>query len=400
MGDWLADAAHRWPDRVFIQTPEEELTFGEISRRVPASSTAGFIEVEATTSGVVEILSAWRQGVPAVVVGPGRDLGHVDVSSVNAHTVLFTTGSGGQPKGVRITAANWGASARAVRTHLGYDGDDVWLCVLPLFHVAGLAILVRALLLGQKVILEPRFDPTRAAIILKEGAATLVSLVPTMLRRLLEVDAGPYPRIRAVLVGGGPVASDLLDRAEAMGLRALPTYGMTETTSQIATAQPGDRRLWPLPGVELSIVEGKVAVRGQMVSPGYLGHQDRSPEEWLVTSDLGELASDGSLRVLGRTDEVIITGGEKVNPAEVEAVLRLHEGVEDAVVVGVPDAEWGNVVAALLKGDIDPIRFEQWVRGRLPGFQIPKRWLVVDNIPEIGPGKPDRQRVRRLFDDG
>jgi O-succinylbenzoic acid--CoA ligase len=407
MPDWLANAAHRWPNRVFIETPEEALTFGELDRRVPKPHLPMLIEAATTVSCVVEILSAWRGGVPAILTDPNREDDHSELaseaaegSSIDANTVVFTTGSAGPPKGVRITTANWEASAGAVATHLGYDGGDVWVCALPLFHVGGLAILVRALLAGQKVILEPRFDPVRVSAILMEGQATLVSLVPTMLGRVLETDPGPYRRVRAVLVGGGPASSDLLEKAEAMGLPVLPTYGMSETTSQIATGLPGDRRLWPLHGVELKIVEGRIAVRGPMVSPGYFGEPDRSPDEWFVTSDLGEIAEDGFLRVLGRADDIIITGGKKVNPAEVEAVLRAHPRVKEAVVVGVPDPLWGEAVTAVLKGNIDPTELEVWMRGRIASYQIPKRWKVVRDIPEIGPGKPDRQWARHLVEGG
>lgn len=322
--------------------------------------------------------------------------------------VVFTSGTAGTPKGVMLTGEAIEASAWASQQRLGNGPDDAWLCVLPTHHVGGLSILWRSAREGAPVLLEEGFDAGRCAGLLADGRARYASLVPTMLRRLLEAHPGPYRGVKAVLVGGGPVDAELMERARDAGLPALATYGMTETASQVATESPGEagKRSGsvgrPLEGAELRIVDGEgralghgaagiIEVRGPMVSPGYAGGE-RTTGEWHRTADLGRLDSDGYLTVLGRADRVIVTGGENVHPAEVEAAVVSHPTVADALVYGVPDPEWGGAVAAdveLAEGAVwDERAVAGHVGSRLAGHQVPKRWRVVDRIVRNDLGKP------------
>jgi O-succinylbenzoic acid--CoA ligase len=252
---------------------------------------------------------------------------------------------------------------------------------------------------GGTVVLEDRFDAARVAKMLRDGTVTTASLVPTMLRRVLDADPGPYRGVRAVLVGGGPAEPDLLRRAAGAGLPALQTYGMTETASQVATVDPAAIAAEagtagrPLDGVEVRIVDdrerpvprgstGRIEVRGAVVSPGMLDEPERPPGVWLATGDLGSLDRDCRLTVAGRADDLIVTGGENVPPGVVEAALRLHPGVRDVRVRGEEDVEWGRTVVADLV--LDP-RFTvedvaRFARTRLAGFQVPKRWNLVETI--------------------
>jgi O-succinylbenzoic acid--CoA ligase len=175
---------------------------------------------------------------------------------------------------------------------------------------------------------------------------------------------------------------------------------MTETAGQVATLRPGSRvenKAHPLPGVELRIEsDRRIAVRGPMVSPGYVGGPERLPDEWLVSNDLGEIDDDGALRVLGRADTVIVSGGENIDPGQVEAeVARVH-GVESALVVGVPSDLWGMEVVCLYVGDAEATGLEAGVRDRLPAHMIPKRWVRVAELPVTALGKPDRSTAARL----
>jgi O-succinylbenzoic acid--CoA ligase len=176
---------------------------------------------------------------------------------------------------------------------------------------------------------------------------------------------------------------------------------MTETCGQVATLKPGSpvqRKAHPLPGVELRIEpDHRIAVRGPMVSPGYLGEPDRDPGSWFVTGDLGELNLDGSLRVLGRADSIIVSGGENIDPEMIEASLMGIAGVEAALVFGVPSAEWGMEVSCLYVGDLQPDVLEARLRERLRGNLIPKRWRRVDALPTTDLGKPDRDQAIRLL---
>ena len=326
-----------------------------------------------------------------VALGPGVEAPAVsDVGG--AALVVFTSGTSGTPKGVRLTAANLEAAASSSAEHLGHGPEDVWLLAVPFHHVAGISILVRSAYAGGAVRLLDGFEPETFAFALRRGV-TMASVVPTMLVRLLAHDPGPYQGLRAVLVGGGPIPAGLLERAADAGLPVLPTYGMTETFGQMATLRPGSPlayRAHPLPGVSLRIeTDGRLAVRGPQVFPGYLGKPDRA-DPWLVTNDLGEIDEEGAVRILGRADTVIVTGGENVDPIRVEAELEAHPGVVEAVVVGVADAEWGTAVGCVYSGEAHPEDLEVFLKGRLPGFMVPRRWLRVKAIPRTSLGKPDR----------
>lgn len=287
--------------------------------------------------------------------------------------IVFTSGTTGR-KGVRITQAMIDAHVAASRERLGNGSDDVWLGVLPLFHVGGLAILWRQAASGAAVELHERFDAELAAEALQRVA--FASVVPTMLRRLLP-HVGSVAA-RGVLVGGGPLRSDLLDASLAAGLPALQTYGMTETTSQVTTVAPGDARRdagtagRPLDGVDIAIGDGgRIAVRGGVVTPGYVGETERVPGEWFETQDRGLLDDEGRLTVLGRLDRVVVSGGENVDLDHVERTLAGAPGVVAVRVGSRPDPEWGVAVVAEIDGDLDAARD---AAGSLARHERPKEW--------------------------
>jgi O-succinylbenzoic acid--CoA ligase len=325
---------------------------------------------------------------PSITVEPERD-----------HSILFTSGSTGRPKPVRLSWGNLEASAAASAAVLDHNDGDRWYAALPMYHVGGLSILIRSARQRSALYLERSFDPIRAAALLVDGTATLGSLVAPMLRQILTVEPGPYRGVKALLIGGGATPLDLLTEAVEAGLPVLPTYGMTETASQIATRplsdglHPGHSAV-PVPGARVRIgSDGVIEVDGPMVSPGYLGEPDR--DGWFRTSDVGELV-DGRLSVLGRADDVIISGGENIHPVEIERVLSDIEGVRSVVVVGVPNERWGEEVVAVVEGDVAPGALERHARYHLAGYKIPKRWVLVSSIPTVALGKPDRAAVRAL----
>lgn len=330
---------------------------------------------------------------------------HVDAP----HSVVYTSGTGGRPKGVILTWANLEAAAAASAEVLQHGRRDRWLAVLPLYHVGGLSILIRSARQGGGVVLD-RFEPGRLAAHLREDRITLVSLVPTMLSRLLDIDPGPFPDLRAVLLGGGPVSEALLARAAAGRVPVLSTYGLTEAASQVATvplaaALARRRAVEPVPGMELRIVDvnggevaagtaGGVQIRGAAVSPGYLHDRPRSPGTWFTTGDLGRLDGDHRLEILGRADDMIITGGENVYPVEIEAALEDHPAVVEAAVFGIEDPEWGQTVAAcVVAPGLDQLDLDRFLRSRLAGFKIPTLWSFVPELPRTGLGKIDRARL-------
>jgi o-succinylbenzoate---CoA ligase len=394
MLDWLR---RHDPARVFIETPDVTLTFGEIADAVMDRPVH---DIEMVRPGldvqsVIDLLAVMSKG-SAVVTGTSETAA-IDPS--DAASVLFTSGTSGRPKGVRLTIPNWEAAASASMQHLGHGPADTWLLALPLHHVAGLSILVRSVYAGGAVRMLPGFDPVAFAT--HRRGVSVVSMVPTMLSRVLDVDPGPYDGLKAVLLGGGPIPDRVLDRAGAAGLPVLPTYGLTETAGQVATLKPGaplENKAHPLPGVDLRIdPEGRIAVRGPMLSPGYVGEPDRGAEDWLVTGDLGTIDDDGALRVTGRADTIIVSGGENIDPAVVEATLLRVEGVQEALVAGLTSEEWGMEAVCLYVGQANPAQVETALRQILPGFMIPKRWRQVAGLPMTPLGKPDRDEAARLF---
>jgi O-succinylbenzoic acid--CoA ligase len=292
--------------------------------------------------------------------------------------------------------------------------------MLPLFHVGGLAILFRSVIAGVPVILHEAFDPARANRAIDEERVTLVSVVANMLGRMLDAQGErPYPpTLRCILLGGGPAPRPLLDDCLRRGLPVSPTYGLTETASQVSTLLPEElaRHLGsagrPLPTTEIRIERdgrpvppgevGEIIVRGPTVTPGYVGVAATGDgirtDGWLRTGDLGRLDREGYLSVLDRRDDLIISGGENVSPAEVEAVLLLHPAVEDAAVVGVPDEQWGAIPVAFVKRRVGWTPTEQEVltlcAARLAAFKRPRRIEWVDSLPRNAAGKLLRRELR------
>ena len=325
------------------------------------------------------------------------------------HSIVYTSGTAGHPKGVILTWGNLEAAAGASAAVLDHGPEDVWLAVLPIYHIGGMSILIRSARQGGAVVLD-EFDPRWVAAHLGEGRISLVSLVPTMLARVLDVNPGPFPGLRAVLLGGGPISGSLLARAAAGRVPVLSTYGLTEAASQVATvplaaALARHTVVDPVPGMELRIVDqdskevptgssGRVQIRGSAVSPGYLHERPRSPGTWFTTGDLGRLDADHSLEILGRADDTIITGGENVYPLEVEAVIEEYPGVVEVAVYRVADADWGQIVAAtLVAPGVDEHDLDQFLRSRLAGYKIPSRWRFVSSIPRTHLGKIDRSNL-------
>jgi len=295
-------------------------------------------------------------------------------------TIVFTSGSMGVPKAALHAFGNHYRNALGSNANIALRPGDRWLHSLPLYHVGGLSILFRCLLAGATVAL-PRRGATLGEAIAGLGA-THVSLVSTQLSRLLREDA-ELDSLKAVLMGGGPIPGSLVDVAVARGLPIHTSYGLTEMASQVTTTPPGASREElrtsgrVLPGREVSVSgEGEILVRGETLFAGYVEGRksDRPLDEdgWFHTGDLGELDEDGYLRVLGRRDNLFVSGGENIHPEEIEDVLCRLDGVEEAVVVPVPDQEFGARPVAFVRtetGEVgDPTPELERV---LPRFKIP-----------------------------
>jgi len=314
--------------------------------------------------------------------------------------LLPTSGSTGTPRIVELGAEALRQSAEATHERLG--GPGRWLLALPLTHVAGWQVMVRSLDSGLDPVSLNDFEHFAQAAEATEGPRRYTSLVPTQLVRLLGDGAATeaLATFDAVLVGGAAAPVSLLERARACGVRVVTTYGMTETSGGCVYAGR------PLRDVEARVdQDGRVLLSGPVLAQGYAdGDQSRffrqGGRRWFATSDAGHLTDDGTLEVRGRLDDVIVTGGEKVSPSTVESALAGRAGVVDCVVVGVPDSYWGHAVTAVVVADAGPTPttddVRAAVRDALPASALPRHVVLVDALPLIGPGKPDRAAAAAL----
>lgn len=376
----------------------------------------------AVTPGVMSVAESPVGITPTLwEVAETQSLPTVDRSPSDPRLVLFTSGTTGDPKAVTLTTWNLVASAISSGFRLGIDTDDRWLCVLPMYHMGGLAPVVRSTLYGTAVVLQPEFDAGTTAAAAHAHDVTCVSFVPTMLHRIFEADETLPDSLRFVLLGGGPVEQSLIETADRRDVPVCPTYGMTETASQIATALPQEAVDHegtvgkPLFGTEVTIVDdddrpvergdaGEIVVSGPTVTPGYVDAEatdDAFGPYGFHTGDVGHRDREGRLWVSGRREDRIITGGENVDPLEVAAVLRDCEGVSAAAVVGIEDEEWGERVGALVVPErgssVDIADILYHCRGTLARYKQPRTVRLVDQLPRTPSGTVDRELARELL---
>jgi o-succinylbenzoate---CoA ligase len=336
---------------------------------------------------------------PAAVVTAGGVTARAGGRPVDGATglVIVTSGSTGEPKAAELAAAALLASARATLARIGARPGERWLCCLPAGHVAGVQVLIRSLVAGTTPLICPPSGTAAIAAAAGGGQCAHTSLVPTQLRRLLDAGAG-LSGLRTILLGGAAPPAGLAAQARAAGARVITTYGMTETCG--GCVYDGV----PLDGVEAEPgPDGRIRIAGPVLFSGYRLRPDLTAAafdgRWFVTSDLGLLGPDGRLAVRGRADGVITTGGEKVLPAEVAALVETHPAVREAVVFGVPDRDWGERVTAVVV-PADPARppaaadVRAQVRAQMPAFAAPREVVIAADIPMLPSGKPDIATLR------
>ena len=439
LDDWLAQRSQSCPDRTALVADGSEVTYAEleaeatwVARRlaphgVRRGSTAAMtmhprreqvVLVHALMkTGAVLLplsprLSAEERAEVIAAEEPAVDLDdageltqtEADLPLLGEHDMddlackVMTSGSTGTPDRVGLTYGNFLWSGVASAFNIGVDPEDRWLCCLPLSHISGLGIVMRSVVYGTAAVIHDGFDVDRVAAALERDRITVVSLVATMLSRLLDAGAdlsGP----RAILIGGGPVPEAALEEAIGRGATVVQTYGLTEACSQVTTLAPAEakRKLGsagrPLLTTHLRIHDGEILVQGPTVAPGRA-----DADGWLHTGDLGRIDEEGFLYVEDRLDDLIVSGGENVVPAEVENVLLRHPQVADAAVVGREDPEWQQAVTAIVVltdgAETTPDELRRHCAESLAGFKVPKRIELAAALPRTPSGKLMRRALR------
>jgi len=450
----IFDAAREAPDAVALIDADRELTFRDAARLcepltaalLSARPRALALTPRADTDSLLWLYAALASGTPVLTLHPRAPAAEQHallqlagasevpvptgtafaatslprVADETAAVFIPTSGSTGTPRLVELSRRAVCASAQASAQNLGWLAEDRWLICLPLAHTGGLSIVIRSLLARRTVLLfEPGPDGTlsRLAELSRLAArATLISVVPSVLSALLDAGFVATPALRAVLLGGAGCPPALARRAHRAGLPLLTSYGLTETASQVVTRRYRER-FEPLPerdgvvssghalaGVELCTRGELIAIRCASLLSGYLG--DERPaldhEGWLTTTDRGWLGDDGELYVRGRSDDVIVSGGENIDPLEVEAALSTLPGVKAVCVFGTPSERFGEVVTALLVTSdpalADAAGLTELLKDSLARHKWPRRTLITESLPLTSSGKVDRRACRALYE--
>jgi O-succinylbenzoic acid--CoA ligase len=439
LDDWLSQRSQSCPDRTALLADGAQMTYAEleaeatwVARRLAAhgvrrGSTAA-LTMHPRREQVVLLHALMKVGAALLPLGPRLTpeerakivstvdpiidlddpglltqteadlplLGEHDMDAICCR--VLTSGSTGTPRPVPLSYGNFLWNAVGSAFNIGVMPEDRWLCCVPLSHIAGLGIVMRSVIYGTTAVVHDGFDVDRVGEALERDRITVMSLVTTMLTRLLDagVDlSGP----RAILVGGGPVPEEPLEEAIAKGATVVQTYGLTETCSQVTTLAPADakRKLGsagrPLLTTHLRIRNGEILVQGPTVAPG-----SADPDGWLHTGDLGHIDEEGFLYVRDRIDDMIVSGGENVIPSEVEEVLLRHPAVAEVAVIGREDPEWQQAVTAVVVlengSSATPDELRRHCAEALAGFKVPKRVELASALPRTPSGKLMRRALR------
>ncbi|MCL1631357.1 o-succinylbenzoate--CoA ligase [Sporolactobacillus sp. CPB3-1] len=486
MPQWLAQRAQLTPERMAIETKQERLTFRQLFARACCAASAlrtagvqpddlvaslqsntvdcvvtihalmliGAVMVPLNTRLSTEELSrqirdcgrplvitdqdnlskaarASERGGSVVLRAEALTHSHTDQETVikdiqlnRPCTVIFTSGTTGHPKGVVLTSGNHWWNANASLINLGLSADDQWLCCVPLFHVSGLSILMKSVIYGMPIYLMKKFDPERVNHLLLSGNISHISVVASMLRRMLDV-LGPkrYSNtLRCILLGGGPVPAAMLQYCLDRRMPIYQTYGMSETASQAVTLPPEYMREKagsagkPLFPIQIRIDKdgqaaapgepGEILIKGPTVFSHYLNNKEATEEAfddyWFHSGDIGRIDEDGFLFVLDRRKDLIISGGENVYPAEIESVLSGCKGIRRAGVIGIPSPEWGRVPIAFVSlnegAHFSESELIAACNAQLAGYKVPRRIFVLNELPENAAHKLLRRKLHAIYE--
>lgn len=428
LATWLADGARSQPLAPALLCAEQAFNYAQLAERAAALAselkctqrTLAVVEESALHLALVAYAASWAD-LPFLPLdpqlGPARHAALAEQCGANSAAVgaengmaavdllIATSGSTGAAKAVMLGAANLAAAVSAAQAVLPLGAGDVWLACLPLYHVGGMMVLHRCAAAGAAVLLHQRFDVAQVWADIRSGRASHVSLTPPMLARLLDFAHGESPpkTLKCALVGGAALDATFAERARAGGWPLCLAYGMSESAAMFAVACRAAQGYAILPGNRVRIsADGAIEICGPALMAGY-ANPDLHPGEgltggWFASGDAGFLDAGGRLQVIGRRDDVLVSGGVNVHPGEVEAVLAGYPGVRDVAVGALADPVWGDLVAALVVGEVDLADLEAWSRHHLAGARRPRRWFAVASLPRGALGKLQRGEVKKLLE--
>lgn len=405
---YLEQAARHYPQRPALHHDGKSWT--QAALWADACTLAAGLEGPMTCVAVSgDSLSLARHAWASAIAGhpfwplPAGEAAAPASSADDSALIISTSGSEGRRRAVRLGPAALDSAAAAANQRFGLGAGDLWLNCLPLYHIGGQSILWRCARAGAAMLLHDGFRAARVAEDLECYPVSHISLVPAMLAALLELGVTPPPGLRVALIGGAALAAPLHERAMAAGWPLWPSYGMTESAALVAVHAPDDGR-WqpgmvgrPLPGMELAIGnDGRIRLRGRQLMHGYLDGGGLDGDGWLSSGDLGQIDADGCLSVIGRADDMLISGGRNVHPQEIESCLAACPGIRDIAVSGLPDPVWGDLIVALVVGTAGLKTLQEHARQHLPAAALPRRIAYLDSLPRNAAGKLNRPALRQL----
>lgn len=422
--DFIAALFGIWRAGAVVVPINTKLAINEIKDILAASDTksvllqSGIIPKDKLTDPKIKIIE-----MPLVKELSTAINSRYHISPEQTALIMYTSGSSGAPKGVELTFSNLYYSAANANEILVHTEKDKWLVSLPFYHIGGFSITIRAILYGTSIVFPSSMNYMDIIESIEKHNPSLISLVPTNLKRMVESRIKPNKELRHVLLGGGPSEKDLVDKALYEGWNIVKVYGSTETSSLVSAV---DCRKHPsksgssgkaLSGNEIFITDdnfsvllenniaGNIAVAGPSIFAGYYkdGQYTKSKfnGKYYLTGDYGYIDQDGYLYVLSRRTDLIISGGENISPFEIEEKLNALENIIESCVIPMDDKEWGQIAAAAIvvkknfQGVENAIREE--LRQMLPSFKIPKKIFIIKEIPKTSIGKPRREEIKKLF---
>jgi len=344
----------------------------------------------------------------------------VDMHSSSTALIMFTSGTTGKPKTVVHSFETLTSSLKISLGFLDYQNNERWLASLPFYHIGGFQIFIRAFLTGSSVILPDEIKNESLLNAMYEFRPTYASFVPTQLRFFVENGIKPVESLKQVLIGGGFISQEIISRAKANGWNAVKVYGSTETASLITALKKDDDKInsagKPLPSVEIKILNdkgrelainqsGEIAVNSPTLFINYLNNEEEYKSKFIddfyLTGDFGHLDEEGYLFVEARRTDLIISGGENINPFEIEEVLLSYSGIKEAVVFQLEDSKWGQIPAAAitLSEKISAAVLQTFLRERLADYKIPRRIFYLDELPKTPLGKIQKEKVKEICDE-